>query len=59
MTRDQAAPTGNADDRQPDDRQPDDLAELLADPAVWAEPSDDLEHRVVAAVVAEASRRRD
>ncbi len=53
MRKAQAAPTGNVDDYRPAD-----LAGLLADPAVWAEPSDDLEDRVVAAVAAEASRSR-
>ena len=35
-----------------------DLAELLADPSVWAEPPDDLEARVVDAVSNEASGPR-
>ena len=60
MTRDQAAPTGNADGPEPAHvAAPADLAGLLADPVVWAEPSDDLEDRVVAAIAAEASQRSD
>jgi hypothetical protein len=35
----------------------DDLRELLADPSVWASPSDALEGRVVAAIAAEAASR--
>ena len=55
MTREH---TTAADDADVDAHQPPELAELLADPAVWAEPSDDLEDKVVAAVAAEVSRRR-
>jgi hypothetical protein len=62
MTRDHTAPAPapreDVDAHEPADaRRPADLAALLADPAVWAEPSDDLEDRVVAAVSAEAQRR--
>jgi hypothetical protein len=35
----------------------DDLRDLLADPAVWADPPDDLEGRIVASISAEAPRR--
>jgi hypothetical protein len=36
----------------------DELRALLADPALWAEPSPDLEHRVVAAIAAEPRSAR-
>lgn len=50
---------GAEDPLEPGDlRESGDLAGLLAEPAVWAEPPDDLEQRVVDAVATEVSRRR-